>query len=176
MVGEIRDSETAEIAIRAALTGHLVFSTLHTNDAPSAVTRLIDMGVEPFLVASSLRMILAQRLFRKYARSAELRMSQRGEEKEELAKTQYLASPQGNFYQPTGCPSCNNTGYKGRAAVYEVLSVSNGFSDLICHGVRSSDLRKKAQESGMNTLREAAIKKAMRGETSIQEVLRETAG
>lgn len=176
MVGEIRDSETAEIAIRAALTGHLVFSTLHTNDAPSAVTRLIDMGVEPFLVASSLRMILAQRLLRKLCHNCKVPYEPTREEKEELGETQNFASQQGNFFKPVGCPSCNNTGYKGRAAVYEVLLVGNGFSDLISHGVRSSDLRKKAQEVGMNTLREAAIKKAMRGETSIEEVLRETAG
>ncbi len=169
MVGEIRDSETAEIAIRSALTGHLVFSTLHTNDAPSAVTRLIDMGVEPFLVASSLRMILAQRLLRKLCDKCKAPHEPSAEEKEELGLVK------GDFCKAVGCPSCNNTGYKGRAAVYEVLVVQNGFSDLITHGVRASDLRKKAQEVGMSTLRDAALKKAMRGETSIEEVLRETA-
>jgi type IV pilus assembly protein PilB len=181
MVGEIRDSETAEIAIRSALTGHLVFSTLHTNDAPSAVTRLIDMGVEPFLVASSLRMILAQRLLRKLCDKCKTVYEPSEAEKEEIdvktqhVETQNVASLRGTFFKPAGCPSCNNTGYKGRAAVYEVLAVQNGFSDLISHGVRASELRKKAQEVGMNTLREAAVKKAMRGETSIEEVLRETA-
>lgn len=175
MVGEIRDSETAEIAIRAALTGHLVFSTLHTNDAPSAVTRLIDMGVEPFVVASSLRMILAQRLLRKLCHKCKVPYEPTREEKEELVNTQHLASQGATFFKPVDCPSCNNTGYRGRAAVYEVLLVGNGFSDLISRGVRSSDLRKKAQEVGMNTLRQVAIKKAMRGETSIEEVLRETA-
>lgn len=177
MVGEIRDSETAEIAIRSALTGHLVFSTLHTNDAPSAVTRLIDMGVEPFLVASSLRMILAQRLLRKLCDKCKAQYEPSAEEKEELSE--WIPSGglvKGDFFKAVGCQSCNNTGYKGRAAVYEVLVVQNGFSDLISHGVRASDLRKKAQEVGMSTLREAALKKAMRGETSIEEVLRETAG
>jgi type IV pilus assembly protein PilB len=170
MVGEIRDSETAEIAIRSALTGHLVFSTLHTNDAPSAVTRLIDMGVEPFLVASSLRMILAQRLLRKLCDKCKAPYEPTNEEREELE----ILKKEGTFCKAVGCPSCNNTGYKGRAAVYEVLLVQNGFSDLISHGVRSSDLRKKAQELGMSTLREAALRKAMRGETSVEEVLRET--
>jgi len=172
MVGEIRDSETAEIAIRSALTGHLVFSTLHTNDAPSAVTRLIDMGVEPFLVASSLRMILAQRLLRKLCDKCKASYEPANEEREELE----ILKKEGAFCKAVGCPSCNNTGYKGRAAVYEVLLVQNGFSDLISHGVRTSDLRKKAQELGMSTLREAALRKAMRGETSVEEILRETAG
>jgi type IV pilus assembly protein PilB len=173
MVGEIRDSETAEIAIRAALTGHLVFSTLHTNDAPSAVTRLIDMGVEPFLVASSVKMILAQRLLRKLCIKCKApntpTLKERKDYKLDLSESEY------SFCRPVGCPSCNNTGYKGRMAVYEILSVDGAFSDLVARNASSSDLRQSAQASGMRTLWESAMKKAMRGETSLEEVLRETA-
>lgn len=174
MVGEIRDSETAEIAIRSALTGHLVFSTLHTNDALSAITRLIDMGVEPFLVASSVRMILAQRLLRKLCSRCKMPYTLTDDDKEEL-RSSGIDSHQGTFYKPSGCPSCNGMGYKGRVAVYEMLPVLNDFSDLISRRVSSSDLRKRALELGMITLREAALKKAIRGETSLEEVFRETA-
>ncbi len=173
MVGEIRDSETAEIAIRAALTGHLVFSTLHTNDATSAVTRLIDMGVEPFLVASSVRMILAQRLLRKLCGKCKAPYNPTSHERKDLNLD--LSGSEYSFCRPVGCPSCNNTGYKGRMAVYEILSADGDFSDLVARNASSSDLRKSAQSSGMRTLWESAMKKAMRGETSLEEVLRETA-
>ena len=172
MIGEIRDSETAEIAIRAALTGHLVFSTLHTNDAPSAVTRLIDMGVEPFLVASSIKMIIAQRLLRKLCPRCRKGYHP---SPEELGEMQILDSSHGTFYKPAGCSSCNSVGYRGRAAVYEMLSVQDVLSDMIAHNASASDIRRKAKEGGLHTLREAALKKAARGETSLEEVLRETA-
>ncbi len=180
MVGEIRDAETAEIAIRAALTGHLVFSTLHTNDAPSAITRLIDMGVEPFLVASSVKMILAQRLLRKLCKKCRTPYAPTPEEQEEAHLTQKDASH--TFFKSKGCSSCNQLGYKGRTAVYELLPLQNGLSELIAKGaslptgqVGASAIRTKAEEYGLVTLREAALKKALRGETSLEEVIRETA-
>ncbi len=172
MVGEIRDSETAEIAIRAALTGHLVFSTLHTNDAPSAVTRLIDMGVEPFLVASSVKMILAQRLLRKLCPKCKKAYEPSPDEREELDLGR---AGNRSFYKSAGCPSCSNVGYKGRVAVYEMLSINNGLGEMIAHNASASDIRRRAQETGMRTLRDAALKKAARSETSLDEVLRETA-
>lgn len=171
MVGEIRDSETAQIAIRSALTGHLVFSTLHTNDAPSALTRLVDMGVEPFLVASSVKMILAQRLLRKTCPSCAEPHPLKAEDREALG---LAPSDKGSFERGRGCRSCNQTGYKGRTAVYEILPVGNGVSDLIARGALASEIRRKGQEHGMKTLRDAAIEAARRGVTTIEEVLRET--
>ncbi len=170
MVGEIRDAETAEIAIRAALTGHLVFSTLHTNDAPSAITRLIDMGVEPFLVASSVKMILAQRLLRKLCDKCKKEWTPSAEEKAELDLQDALAS----YFKNVGCPACNQVGYKGRTAVYEVLPIQNGFVNLIGKGI--SELRAKTEASGFRSLRQAALRKAELGETTLEEVIRETVG
>ncbi|MGD0339103.1 MAG: GspE/PulE family protein [Bacteroidota bacterium] len=174
MLGEIRDSETAEIAIRAALTGHLVFSTLHTNDAPSAVTRLIDMGIEPFLVASSVKMILAQRLLRRLCEKCKEPAKPTAEQHEEFSLSSHRRST--TFYKAKGCPACNHVGYKGRMAVYEVFPIQNGISDLIAKEITASELRVKAQENGLVTLREAALQRAERGETSLDEVIRETAG
>ncbi len=174
MVGEIRDGETAEIAIRAALTGHLVFSTLHTNDAPSAITRLIDMGVEPFLVASSVKMILAQRLLRQLCPDCRVKSVPTQEQKDELLLDHALNGK--SYYAPKGCPACNGLGYRGRSAVYEVLPLQNGLMDLVAKGVTASELRAKSQENGMLTLRQAAMPKAEAGETSLEEVIRDTAG
>jgi type IV pilus assembly protein PilB len=174
MVGEIRDTETAEIAIRSALTGHLVFSTLHTNDAPSAVTRLIDMGVEPFLVASSVKMILAQRLLRRLCDQCKKEIIPSSELVQEIGLKNLKKDA--TYYQPAGCPACNQFGYKGRMAVYEVLPIQNGLSEHIAKNVTASELRTMAQKEGMLTLRQAALKKAERGETSLEEVVRETAG
>lgn len=171
MVGEIRDGETAQIAIRAALTGHLVFSTLHTNDAPSALTRLVDMGVEPFLVASSVRMILAQRLLRKVCPVCSAQVEIRTEEREQLQLTGYRSE---TSRKGRGCPSCSNTGYKGRRAVYELLEVRNGLTDLIARGALVSEIRAAAKAHGMKTLRDSAVEAARLGVTSIEEVLRET--
>lgn len=172
MVGEIRDAETAEIAIRAALTGHLVFSTLHTNDAPSAVTRLIDMGVEPFLVASSIKMILAQRLVRKLCPECRIPVSPTTEQREELS---IRGDEKVKYYKGKGCPACANIGYKGRIAVYELMQIRNRMCDAIAGGITTSELRTIALTGGMVTLREAALLKARRGETSLDEVMRETA-
>jgi type IV pilus assembly protein PilB len=170
MVGEIRDGETAEIAIRAALTGHLVFSTLHTNDAPSAITRLIDMGVEPFLVASSVRMILAQRLLRRLCEECKTPLGITREEKDNLCEIECGTE----YYSSRGCTECHNSGYRGRTAVYEVMSIQNGLSDMIARSSTASELRTQARVNGMSTLREAALNKARRGQTSLAEVLRET--
>ncbi|MCL4539523.1 MAG: GspE/PulE family protein, partial [Bacteroidetes bacterium] len=141
MVGEIRDTETAEIAIRAALTGHLVLSTLHTNDAPSAVTRLIDMGVEPFLVASSVKMILAQRLLRTLCSGCRLKV----QPNEDLLADVGLKSNGGeSFYGARGCRECDNFGYRGRTAAFEVLVVHDDLADMITHGATATQLREAA--------------------------------
>ncbi len=173
MVGEIRDAETAEIAIRAALTGHLVLSTLHTNDAPLAITRLIDMGAEPFLVASSVKMILAQRLLRRLCDNCRRKV----QHDDEIVADLGLQNPrERTFYGPNGCRECNNFGYKGRTAVYEILKIHNGSVDMIARGATASQLRDAATREGMITLRDAALKKALRGETSLDEIVRETVG
>jgi type IV pilus assembly protein PilB len=172
MVGEIRDTETARIAIRAALTGHLVFSTLHTNDAPSALTRLVDMGVEPFLVASSVRMILAQRLLRKICPECSQRISASAEQLSELGIE--TAPKSASFRRGEGCSLCGQTGYRGRSAIYEVLTVNSGISELIARNAPIAEIRKAASESGMKCLREAALEMALNGQTTVEEVLRET--
>lgn len=170
MVGEIRDGETAKIAIRAALTGHLVFSTLHTNDAASAMTRLVDMGVEQFLVASSLRLILAQRLLRKICPECAC---------EDVTTKQLEKMPQTGrahrFLRGKGCPACHHSGYRGRTAVFEMLVMNKELSELMSNGATTAAIREKAKSWGVTSLREAALLKASRGETSLEEVLRETA-
>ena len=171
LVGEIRDMETADIAIKAALTGHLVFSTLHTNDAPSTVTRLIDMGVEPFLVASSLNLVVAQRLVRKVCPSC------RKEYKPPLSLLERLGldGDGGVFYKGEGCPACNETGYKGRMALYEVMPISKEIRALVVERVTADRIRSVALEKGMKTLREVGIEKARAGITTLEEVMRVTA-
>jgi type IV pilus assembly protein PilB len=172
MLGEIRDAETAEIAIRAALTGHLVFSTLHTNDALSAITRLTDMGIEPFLVAASVKMILAQRLLRTLCAECKTPLSLSDQDVEEFRIEGLKAGDQ--FFAQQGCPSCNHVGYAGRTAVYEVLPIQNGLSDLIARSAPSAELREKARAAGFQTLRDAALAKARCGVTTLEEVIRET--
>lgn len=173
MVGEIRDCETAEIAIRAALTGHLVFSTLHTNDAASAVTRLIDMGVEPFLVSASVKMILAQRLLRSLCEKCKVPFNLKRQDLDEL---QIEGIKEGGlYYKARGCQECNHTGYRGRSAVFEVLPLENGLSELIAHSAGATELRAHAKQFGFQTLRGAAMRKAGLGITSLDEVARETA-
>ena len=175
MIGEIRDLETAEIAVNASLTGHLVFSTLHTNDAPSAVTRLIDMGVKPFLVASSTRAIMAQRLVRKICEKckepyvpleAELRLL--GPAAKQLGEAQ--------LFHGKGCPDCSFTGYRGRLGIYEIFQIDDQVRHLIFEQVASSELRIKARELGMRTLREDGLRKVVAGITTLEEVLRVTMG
>ncbi len=173
LVGEIRDFETAEIAVKAALTGHLVLSTLHTNDAPSTVSRLMNMGIEPFLVASSVNLICAQRLVRRLC---------------SVCKEPHPLPPQGfidvgysaddaegvSAFKAVGCEKCNNTGYKGRVGLYEVMEVTEELRELILVGAAALELRRKAREEGMLTLRESGLCKVKEGMTSIEEVVRET--
>jgi type II secretory ATPase GspE/PulE/Tfp pilus assembly ATPase PilB-like protein len=173
MVGEIRDLETAEIAIRAALTGHLVFSTLHTNDAPSAFTRLIDMGIEPFLVASSVEAVMAQRLVRTICPSCRAEqpversyLSKIGFPQEEIAATR--------FQHGAGCEDCRQLGYQGRMGIYELLILNEALRPLILNRSPASTIATRAIEQGMRTLRTDGWKKVKQGRTTIEEVLRVT--
>ena len=172
MVGEIRDRETAEIAVQAALTGHLVFSTLHTNDAPGALTRLTDMGVEPFLISSSVIGIIAQRLVRKICSSCKESYHPTAKALEELGLK--LPKEKVSFYKGKGCNACKHTGYKGRIGIFELLTMDEKIKDLVLERTSSSVIRRSAQEAGMETLREDGIDKAMKGVTTIDEVIRVT--
>lgn len=169
MVGEIRDLETGSIAVKAALTGHLVFSTLHTNDAPATVNRMVDMGLEPFLVASSTNLIMAQRLVRRICKNC----------KEELKVAPEVLvdvglEPGTAVYHGKGCERCKGSGYAGRQGLYEVMPISGAIRELILDRASTSELRRKAQEEGMLTLRMDGLLKIRKGITTIEEVLRET--
>ncbi len=173
LVGEIRDFETAEIAIKAALTGHLVLSTLHTNDAPSTINRLMNMGIEPFLVATSVNLICAQRLVR--------RICQKCKEPEDVPVQALLnlgfseaEAPNLQIMRGRGCEACNNTGYKGRIGLFEVMEVTEDIRELILSGASAIELRRKAIEEGMITLRQSGLQKIREGITTIEEVVRET--
>ena len=175
LVGEVRDFETAEIAIKAALTGHLVLSTLHTNDAPSTINRLMNMGIEPFLVASSVLLIAAQRLIRKICPECkeEYRVPLEalvdiGFKEEEAQKV--------TIFKGRGCQLCGNTGYKGRFGIFEVMEVSESIRELILVGASAMEIRRKAMEEGMISLRSSGIEKLRQGQTTIEEVLRESMG
>ncbi|NOK35360.1 type II secretion system ATPase GspE [Corallococcus exercitus] len=174
MVGEIRDKETAEIAIQASLTGHLVLSTVHTNDAAGAVTRLVDMGVQPFLVASSLTGILAQRLVRRVCPDCRQAYTPTDAELKELGYS--LASFKAKFntdriYRAVGCPSCNRNGYRGRSGIYEFLFVDDDVRQLVLKNVDASTIKKSALSKGMTTLLDDGVRKIAMGETTIAEVL-----
>ncbi|MBN2191074.1 MAG: type II secretion system ATPase GspE [Candidatus Aureabacteria bacterium] len=173
MIGEIRDIETANIAVQAALTGHLVFSTLHTNDASGAITRLIDQGVKPFLVASSVQAILAQRLVRKICNACKQEYKP-GEYEISAAKLDPEKIKDVKFYKGVGCSECNNTGYKGRIGIYELLVVNDEIRKMIYQKCTSGVIRQKAREIGMRTLREDGIRKALGGITTLDEVFRIT--
>jgi len=173
LVGEMRDHETVDIAIKAALTGHLVFSTVHTNDAASSIVRLVNMNVEPFLIADSVIMIVAQRLVRKLCKKCaqphqlpENALLEMGFRKEELKSLQIM--------KPKGCDLCNRTGYKGRTALYEVLQVDEEVREMILTRAQSRQIKMKAIEKGMFTLRRSGLFKIKNGVTSVEEVLRET--
>jgi type IV pilus assembly protein PilB len=173
LVGEIRDFETAEIAIKAALTGHLVLSTLHTNDAPSTISRLMNMGIEPFLVATSVNLIQAQRLIRRVCKDCKREHPTPPEALMEVGFTAEDAKALTTF-KGKGCATCNNTGYKGRIGLYEVMEVNDEIRELILIGASSLELRKKAIEDGMITLRESGLQKIRAGLTTLEEVVRET--
>ena len=175
MIGEIRDLETATIAINASLTGHLVFSTLHTNDAPSAVTRLIDIGVKPFLVASSTRALMAQRLVRKVCKQCAAPYVPAEAEMKTLGMD--VGNTQGaTFQHGKGCGNCSNTGYRGRFGIFEIFVIDDEARKLIYEKVPSSVLRSRAREMGMRTLREDGIRKVQAGLTTPDEVIRATVG
>jgi len=173
LVGEVRDLETAQIAVEAALTGHLVFSTLHTNDAPSAITRLLDLGVEPFLICASMEAIIAQRLVRRICTKC----------KEEIAPTEEMLMELGltprdvrgkKFCWGKGCSNCNNTGYRGRMAIFEMMLVTDRIKELVMKQASTEQIRHVAREQGMRTLRESGLLAIFDGHTTIEEVVRET--
>jgi type IV pilus assembly protein PilB len=171
MVGEIRDRETAQIAVEAALTGHLVLSTLHTNDAPSAVTRLVELGVEPFLVSSSLDCVVAQRLARKLCEICRESFEPDAAHLLEAGFPEKLTG-KATFYRAVGCEHCSQTGYRGRLAIQEVMPVTEEIESLILSRASSTEIEKQALKQGMSTLREDGFLKAAKGLTSIEEVLR----
>jgi len=175
MVGEIRDFETAEIAVKAALTGHLVLSTLHTNDAPSTVSRLLNMGVEPFLVTASVNMVVAQRLARRICSECKQEV-----EKNEVALIDLGMKeddlPTARVFKGKGCKSCNNSGYKGRVALYEVMTFIDPLKELVLQGASAAEIKAEMIRNGINTLRLAGIKKILEGTTTPEEILRVTVG
>ncbi len=173
MVGEMRDLETAQIAIQASLTGHLVLSTLHTNDSAGAVTRLVDMGVEPFLVSATLEGVLAQRLLRTICKQCRAPydpslsvLNQLNLSPEDLGGKQ--------FFTGSGCSSCGNSGYKGRKGLYELLDISDPIRDMITKRAPTLELKQKAVELGMVTLRDDGLRNIFDGETTVEEVLKYT--
>jgi general secretion pathway protein E/type IV pilus assembly protein PilB len=175
MIGEIRDLETAAIATNASLTGHLVFSTLHTNDAPSAVARLVDIGVQPFLVASSVRAIMAQRLVRRLCpnckrpeKLSETELRALNLERSQLSETQVM--------NPVGCEQCRDTGYKGRVGIFEIFIIDDDVRRMINQRHSTVLLRQRARELGMRTLREDGVRKVLAGLTSAEEVISITLG
>jgi len=173
MVGEIRDYETAEIAVKAALTGHMVLSTLHTNDAPSTVNRLLNMGIEPFLVSSACNLILAQRLARKICVKCKERIEVPEKALVDLGITREQAE-KANISHGKGCSECNGTGYKGRIALYEVMPFSEGIKDMVLNGGSSADIKRQAIKDGVKTLRMSGISKVLEGMSAMEEVLRVT--
>jgi type IV pilus assembly protein PilB len=173
LVGEMRDLETAQIAIQASLTGHLVFSTLHTNDAPGAVTRLVDMGCEPFLVAATMQGVLAQRLLRTICPNCKVPYPPNDTILSKLKLTRNDVGSQ-RFYTGAGCPTCNNTGYKGRQGLFELLDMNDTLRDLVTQRVGTVVLKQKAIEMGMKTLREDGLRCIFEGITTIEEVLKYT--
>ncbi len=173
LVGEIRDRETAQTAIEASLTGHLVFSTLHTNDAPSAITRLVDIGVEPFLITATLQGVLAQRLVRRICAQCRVEYEPSDELLRELQVTRAEVGEQ-KFARGRGCEACNFSGYRGRMALGELMVVDERLRQLVIDGASSEDLARAAREGGMSTLRDAGLRAVFSRQTSVEEVLRET--
>jgi type II secretory ATPase GspE/PulE/Tfp pilus assembly ATPase PilB-like protein len=173
MVGEVRDYETAEISIRSALTGHLVFSTLHTNDAAGAVTRLLDMGIEPFLVSSSLECLIAQRLVRLICPNCKTPVKSKREILDQIKDIEF--DPQKiELYEGKGCEECRFTGYRGRTAIYEILPVTEAIRELILNRASSQQIKKAAIVQGMRTLRQDGLQKVLGGLTTLTEVIRVT--
>lgn len=176
MVGEIRDFETAEIAVKAALTGHMVLSTLHTNDAPATISRLLNMGVEPFLITASVNLVLAQRLARKVCGDCKAAYEADPAALADLGFTgeQLEEARQNQLYQGAGCQTCSGTGYKGRVALYEVMRFNDEFKEMVLQGASTAELKAAAIRGGMRSLRMSGILKILQGMTTIEEVLRVT--
>jgi type IV pilus assembly protein PilB len=172
-VGEIRDLETAEIAVQSSLTGHLVFSTLHTNDAPTAITRLTDLGMPSFLITASLEGVLAQRLVRRICVDCRTEFEPSDELIMELGLSPSEAKGRSYFYG-RGCERCNNTGYKGRVGIFELMIVNDDVRDLIMANASADEIRSLARSQGMVTLRDSGLKMIFDGVTTIDEVVRET--
>jgi type IV pilus assembly protein PilB len=173
LVGEIRDFETAEIAVKAALTGHLVLSTLHTNDAPSTINRLMNMGIEPFLVATSVNLICAQRLVRKICKECKEEIHMPAQALVDVGFS-IEEAPRVKLYKGRGCANCNNTGYRGRVGLFEVMEMTDELRELVLSGASAMELRRKAIDEGMITLRASGLQKLREGSTSVEEVVRET--
>jgi type IV pilus assembly protein PilB len=173
LVGEIRDLETAETAIQASLTGHLVFSTLHTNDAPSAITRLVDIGIQPFLVASSVLAIMAQRLVRKVCPKCKVRYEPPAHILAGLGLRPELAK-KANFMRGKGCNNCSKKGYRGRMGIFELMTLTTQVREMTFKGESTQVIRRLARKQGMRTLFEDGIIKAIKGQTTLDEVLRIT--
>lgn len=174
MIGEIRDQETARIAVQASLTGHLVLSTLHTNDSAGALTRLVDIGIEPFLIASSLVGVLAQRLVRVLCRECRTPVSLDAAEIEKLGSDAAKSELPSRVYKAKGCPACMNSGYKGRTGIHEYLVVSDSVRSLLVKGADSKRILQQAVAEGMRTLRRDGLRKVAAGETTLDEVIRVT--
>jgi type IV pilus assembly protein PilB len=174
MVGEIRDFETAEISVKAALTGHLVLSTLHTNDAPATISRLLNMGVEPFLITASVNLVLAQRLARKICADCKHPVDTDPKVLLDLGVSEEQLALKGNIMKGTGCATCNNTGYKGRVALYEVMRFQEDLKERVLQGASGAELKAAAIKLGMATLRASGIKKVLEGITTPEEILRVT--
>jgi type IV pilus assembly protein PilB len=173
LIGEIRDKETAEIAVQASLTGHLVFSTLHTNDAPSSIARLLDLGLEPFLVTATLEGVIAQRLVRRICNNCKTEYQPAEEQIMELGLQMHEVEGK-KFYYGRGCDICNNTGYKGRMGLYEIMTLDDEMRDQIIKHASTQVLREMAKKRGLRTLRESGLLAIYDGVTSIEEVVRET--
>ena len=172
LIGEIRDHETAQIAVEAALTGHLVLSTLHTNDAPSAITRLTEMGLEPFLVGSAVDGVLAQRLARRLCGKCKEKYEPTPQALVQARFPWQDGEPIPTLYRPVGCPACSKTGYKGRLALHEVMAVSEGIERLAVERASSAAITELARDEGMVTLRQDGLEKVLQGITSVDEILR----
>jgi type IV pilus assembly protein PilB len=171
MVGEIRDFETAEIAVKAALTGHLVLSTLHTNDAPSTINRLLNMGIEPFLVASSVNCILAQRLARKICSECKEEVKVPPQTLIDSGMSPEVANKV-QLFQGKGCATCSETGYKGRIAIYEVMPIGEELKEFILNGASTIEIKREAMRLGMKSMRKSALSKLEEGMTTLEEVMR----
>jgi len=171
MLGEVRDHETGSIAVKSALTGHLVLSTLHTNDAPSSINRLIDMGIEPFLISAALIMVIAQRLSRRICENCRVAYEPPEEDLELLGVPRGERPSIQDFFRGTGCPTCNDFGYRGRCALYEVMEMNETLGNAVVSRKTTSEIKRLARRTGMRTLREAGVRKIIEGTTTVSEVL-----